>query len=392
MMTRKILHLDLDAFFCAVEEQRNPDLRGKSFAVGGQPDSRGVVASCSYAARKFGIHSAMPMSRAVRRCPRLIIVPSNHKVYRDVSRQVMDCLHKLTPLVEQLSIDEAFMDVSDLPEPGQVLAHRLQAVIRNELGLPCSIGVAGNKLVAKIANNIGKASARTSGGNTPNAVTVVPPGQETAFLSPLPVGELWGVGPKTATRLVELGLHTIGHVARRPEADLARRFGKHGQDLSRRAKGIDPRPVITEREAKSISQETTFATDVSDEAKLRQTLRKLTDQVGRRLRKADLGGTTVKLKLRWADFTTLNRQTTLNCPANLDSELFEVVGQLFEKTWIPGKRVRLLGVGVSNFETPVRQLGLWEFDNQTDQQLQNTLDNIREKFGDKAVQRGSQLK
>ncbi len=391
-MPRKILHLDLDAFFCAVEEQRDPTLRGKPFAVGGKPDERGVVASCSYAARKFGIHSAMPMSRAVKLCPQLIIVPSQHGRYSQVSKQVMQRLHNLSPLVEQLSIDEAFLDVSDLQAPAKTLARQLQTTIKNELGLPCSLGVATNKLVAKIANNIGKASARPAAGGTPNAVTVVPPGQEAAFLAPLPVKELWGVGPKMAAQLEAMGLKTIGDVAAWPDADLERRFGKHGRDIARRAKGIDTRPVETERDTKSVSQETTFARDIFDEEQLKQTLRKLSEQVGYRLRKADLSGTTVRLKIRWADFTTHTRQVTLPNPTNLDKEIYAAIEQLFENVWPPGKRVRLLGVGVSNFETPARQLGLWEEQgHQTDQKLQETLDEIRTKFGKNAVQRGSQL-
>jgi DNA polymerase-4 len=388
-MPRKILHLDLDAFFCAVEEQRDPSLRGKAFAVGGRPDQRGVVASCSYAARTFGIHSAMPMARAVRLCPELIIVPSHFKTYRAASREVMARLHALTPLVEQLSIDEAFLDVSELPEPGEVLARRLQATIRTELGLPCSLGVATNKLVAKIANNIGKARARTEG--PPNAIKVVAPGQEAAFLAPLPVDELWGVGPKTAERLAQLGIRTIGDIAHRSEVDLARRFGKHGQDLARRAKGLDDRPVETEHEAKSISQETTFAKDISDGELLRRVLRQQAESVGRRLRKSNLSGTTVKIKLRWADFTTLTRQLTLDHPTNLDREIVEAAHQLFEQTWPPGKRVRLVGVGVSGFETPAYQLSLWDPPPETDQSLQSTLDNLRERFGDEAIRRGSEL-
>ncbi|RMF03647.1 MAG: DNA polymerase IV [Chloroflexi bacterium] len=390
-MARKILHLDLDAFYCAVEEQRNPGLHGKPFAVGGRPDQRGVVASCSYAARKFGVHSAMPMAQAMRRCPNLIVVPGNHRAYSRVSGQVMARLHNLTPLVEQLSIDEAFLDVSDLPDSPENIARALQADIRRELGLPCSIGAAGNKLVAKIANNIGKASAQVRPGQTPNAITVVPPGQEAEFLAPLPVRELWGVGPKTAEKLESLGLHTIGDVAGWPESDLIRRFGKHGADLSRRAKGVDNRPVITEHEAKSVSQERTFATDISGGTQLRRTLRSLCEMTGRRLRKRGLSGTTVRLKIRWADFTTLTRQTTLGHPTNLDAEIYAAALELFNNVWPEGKRVRLLGVGVSHFESPGRQLSLWDSGPPPDAPLQKTLDDIRERFGSNAVKRGSQL-
>ncbi len=389
-MSRKILHLDLDAFFCAVEEQRDPGLAGQPFAVGGRPEQRGVVASCSYAARRYGLHSAMPMARAVRLCPALLIVPARHEAYSAVSKQVMARLHELTPLVEQLSIDEAFLDVSDLADSGEAIARHLQAEIRTQLRLPCSLGVAGNKLVAKIANNVGKAAAR--GGNTPQAITVVPPGQEAAFLAPLPVEELWGVGPKTAESLAKLGLRTIGDIAGWPEADLARRFGKLGLELAQRAKGSDERPVEPEHEAKSISQETTFARDVTDEAVLRQTLRGQAEQVGRRLRLAKLQATTIKLKIRWADFTTLTRQTTLAQPTNLDREIFAEAVRLLEKTWPPGKRVRLIGLGVSHFESPGRQLSLWDSSFEDEQRLQETLDGLRARYGRGAIKRGSQLK
>ena len=388
-MPRKILHLDLDAFFCAVEEQRDPALQGRPFAVGGRPESRGVVASCSYAARQFGIHSAMPMARAVKQCPELIIVPSRYRAYQDASRQVMARLHQLTPLVEQLSIDEAFLEVSDLPQPAETIARRLQTTINHELHLPCSLGVATNKLVAKIANNIGKAAIKSD--QPPNTVKIVPAGQEAAFLAPLPVTELWGVGPKTADRLSQLGIRTIGELAGWSEADLVRRFGKLGHDLARRAQGLDDRPVETEHEAKSISQETTFARDISDGTVLRRTLRRLSEQVGRRLRQKGLNGTTVKVKLRWTDFTTLTRQTTLDHPTSLDGEIYAAASQLFDQTWPPGKRVRLVGVGVSGFDTPAYQLGLWDSDPEQDHRLQDTLDGLRARFGDQAVKRGSQI-
>lgn len=388
-MPRKILHLDLDAFFCAVEEQRDPSLRGKPFAVGGRPEQRGVVAACSYPARHFGVHSAMPMSRAVRLCPNLIIIPHNFEAYHAASRQVMARLHELTPLVEQLSIDEAFLDVSDLPEPGEVIARRLQARIRDELGLPCSLGVATNKLVAKIANDVGKGEVKSKG--PPSAIKVVPPGQEAAFLAPLPTRSLWGVGPKTAERLADLGLLTIGDIARWPEADLIRRFGKNGYDLARHARGLDDRPVETSRETKSISQEVTFNRDVADAQALRQTLRKQAERVGRRLRKSGLSGITVRLKIRWSDFTTLTRQTTLSQPTDQDDEIYATALQLLEKVWSAGRPVRLIGVGVSGFGQP-RQLALWDMNLEENQRLQTTLDELREEeFGDQAVRRGRDL-
>jgi DNA polymerase-4 len=389
-MIRKILHLDLDAFFCAVEEQRDSALRGVMFAVGGQPDQRGVVASCSYAARRLGIHSAMPMSRAVRLCPQLVIIPQHFELYHAASHKVMAVLNDLTPLVEQISIDEAFLDVSGLPDKAETFARRLQATIRDDLGLPCSLGVATNKLVAKIANNIGKSKAKGNG--PPNAISVVPPGEEAAFLAPLAAGELWGVGPKTAERLAALGMRTIGDIARRPEADLSRRFGKSGADLARRARGIDDGPVETERETKSVSQETTFTRDVSDEEVLKRTLREQAEGVGRQLRKSELAGTTVHIKLRWSDFTTITRQVTRTQPTDLDLDIYETAAGLFDKNWPPGKAVRLIGVGVSGFETAARQLSLWDAaEDEEARQLQSALDELRERFGEDAIRRGSDL-
>jgi DNA polymerase IV len=388
-MARKILHLDLDAFFCAVEEQRDPTLRDRPFAVGGRPDQRGVVASCSYAARRFGVHSALPMSRAIRLCPQLEIVPPRFRAYLDMSHQVMDILESLTPLVEQISIDEAFLDVSDLPEPGEVLARRLQAEIRDRLGLPCSLGVATNKLVAKTATDVGKAAHKSEG--TPNAVLVVSAGEEAEFMAPLPVRVLWGVGPKTEARLVELGMRTIGDIARRSEETLARHFGSFGYDLARHARGIDDRPVVTTHEVKSISQETTFARDVSDQDSLQRTLRVQSEQVGRRLRRHGLGGTTVKLKLRLPDFTTLSRQTTLRQPTDRDDEIYQAASALFEKNWHWGQPIRLLGVGVSGLGPMVRQLSLWDDNEEARAKLQTTLDALRDRFGEPIIRRGSDL-
>jgi len=392
MTVRKILHLDLDAFFCAVEEQHDPSLHGKAFAVGGRPDERGVVASCSYAARKFGVRSAMPMATAIRLCPDLIIVSHSRGVYSEVSHMVMRKLEDLTPLVEQISIDEAFLDVTMLPDTAETIARRLQAIIRDELGLPNSLGVASNKLVAKIANNIGKASARKRGvDGPPNAITVIPPGTEATFLAPLSVGELWGVGPKTAEKLEQLGMKTIGDIAAWPEADLIRRFGKGGAYLARHAKGVDERPVETERETKSISHETTFAKDVNDEAVLKRTLRGLADSVGRRLRKYGLRGITVQVKLRWADFTTLTRQVTLAHPTDLDNEIYAAAEELFETNW-RGQRVRLIGVGVSGFDEEGRQLGLWDAPKvKEDRRLQSVIDSLRDRFGEDAIHRASAL-
>lgn len=387
-MPRVILHIDLDAFFCAVEELHDPSLRGKPFAVGGRPDARGVVASCSYPARKCGIRSAMPMAQALRLCPGLVIVSGHHHRYSEVSQQVMDRLHQHTPLVEQVSIDEAFLDVSGITETGEILARRIQAQIRDELGLPASVGVASNKLVAKIATEVGKKAAHGAG--PPFAITVIPPGEEAAFLAPLPADMLWGVGPKTAVRLAGLGIYTIGDIARWSEEDLVRRFGETGRELSRHARGMDDSPIVTEHEVKSISQEVTFAHDISDDAILKNTLRDLSAQVGERLRRSNLAGVTVRIKVRWPDFTTLTRQATLLQPTDNDEEIASTVQMLLAKVRPAHKAVRLIGVGVSGLGPPVRQLSLWDDDADKVRRLQSVLEELRRRYGEKIIRRGDQ--
>lgn len=393
-MPRTILHLDLDAFFCAVEETRNPELRGKAFAVGGKPDERGVVASCSYAARRMGVRSAMPMAKALRLSPGLIIVSSRHPLYRDVSRQVMQLLHDLTALVEQISIDEAFLDISDIRDEPEAIARNLQARVRDELQLPCSIGIASNKLVAKIATEVGKSlslrNTQTRGEIAPpNALTIVPFGEEAAFLSPLPADMLWGVGPKTFARLTDLGIQTIGDIAKWPESELIRLFGENGRDLARHAKGIDDRPITTERETKSISQEITFSRDVRDDKVLQETLQEMSAEVGAQLRKNNLAGKTIKLKIRWPDFTTLTRQTTLNHPTDQEDEIAKSALELLKSVRKPKQAVRLIGVGVSGLGQPVRQLGLWDMDSERARRLQNVMDELQEKYGKAVIKRGN---
>ncbi len=385
-MPRTILHLDLDAFFCAVEELHDPSLRGKAFAVGGRPEERGVVASCSYAARRFGVRSALPTSRALRLCPELLVISHHRGNYGEMSEKVMQRLHDLSPLVEQISIDEAFVDISDLHESPQAIARRLQKRVNDELGLPCSVGVASNKLVAKIATEVGKKTAKKD--QPPNAVTVVLPGTEAAFLEPLPVIMLWGVGPKTATKLAGVGIKTIGDLAHHPADDLIRWFGENGRDLSRRACGVDDSPVTDEHEVKSISQETTFTRDVRDDRLLANTLRELSAEVGRRLRQAGIAGTTVRIKLRWPDFTTLTRQITLPQPSDQDEEIYHLALDLLGKVRAKGKAVRLIGVGVSGLGPPLRQLELWGAVSERSRRLQEALDAVRAKYGQQSIRRG----
>ena len=383
---RTILHLDLDAFFCSVEELHDPSLRGKAFAVGGRPEERGVVASCSYAARRLGVRSAMPMSRALRLCPGLLVISHHRGNYSEMSEKVMERLRDLSSLVEQISIDEAFVDISELREQPESIAYRLQKRVNAELDLPCSIGVAANKLVAKIATEVGKKRGRK--GEPPNAVTIVPAGAEAAFLEPLPADMLWGVGPKTAARLAGYGLKTIGDLARRPEADLARWFGENGRDLARRACGVDNSPVVSEHTLKSISQETTFARDVRADNLLSETLRELSAEVGRRLRQAGNAGTTVRIKLRWPDFTALTRQVTLAQPTDQDEEIYATALDLLNKVRSKGKAVRLIGVGVSGLGAPPRQLELWGANSEKRRKLQGVLDELQEKYGADSIRRG----
>jgi len=384
--SRVILHLDLDAFFCAVEEIKDPGLRGKAFAVGGSPSGRGVVTSCSYPARKMGVRSAMPAVKALQLCPDLILVSRNHRDYGHYSQLVMDRLRDFTDKVEQISIDEAFLDITNQGTSPREIGVSLQAAILEEIKLPNSIGIASNKLVAKIATDVGKMAAKSDG--PPNAITIVPPGEERGFLAPLPVDMLWGVGPKTKERLALLNIHTIGDLAAYPEIELANKFGKHGYDLSRRARGIDKRGIITERGVKSVSNERTFPRDLARKSELLEHINRLAAKVSSRLRKKNLRGKTIQIKVRWADFTTLTRQTTLSHSTADKQEIFHTSEQLFGQVWEPGKLVRLIGIGVSNLDSESRQLSLWDPAVQQDRQLDEALQELREKYGDDVIWRG----
>jgi len=383
---RKILHVDLDAFFCSVEEKFDPTLLGKAFATGGSPDGRGVVSSCSYAARQHGIHSAMPMGLALRMYPQLLVVRGHYREYSNQSKEVMKIIKELTPLVEQISIDEAFLDVSDLPSEPKRIATDLQMVIFSKLNLPCSIGAATNKLVAKIATNVGKSNHR---GNTPPmAINIIDPGKEQSFLAPLPVIEMWGIGPKTAEEFHKLGIRTIGEIVRFPEDALVKRFGNYAFDLIQRAKGIDGHPVSDYEGIKSVSNETTFFTDVKDREQLLLVIKQLSEKVATRLRRKHLSGKTVKIKLRWPDFQTLTRQMTLAQPTNQDSIIYNSALELFKLEWSSGKPVRLIGVGVSHLSTEIQQLSLFNNSFQKEKKLLNAIDELRERFGEKSIQKG----
>jgi DNA polymerase-4 len=349
---RAIVHLDLDAFFAAVEAHENPNLAGKPVVVGGRPEERGVVASASYPARAFGIRSAMPMSRALALCPEAIVLPARHHVYRDYSHRVMDILHEATPLVEQASIDEAYLDLTDeVPGFDEAidLARALQGRVREEIGLSSSLGVATNKLVAKVASDQ----------NKPGGLTVVWPGEEASFLAPLPVRVLRGVGPVTAQKLAEMGIPTVGQLAQVPDQVLQARFGSHGAAMARQALGLDEAPVVTEYEVKSLSQERTFRRDLIGAEALEQELWQMSQIVGLRLKKDSLAARTIAIKLRYADFTTLTRQMALAVPTNDEQEIYQAALTLLRRTWQRGRPVRLLGVAGRHLSPPAGQLSLW---------------------------------
>lgn len=387
---RKILHMDLDAFFCSVEEILDPSLVGTPFAVGGNPDHRGVISSCSYAARNFSVHSGMPTARALSLCPQLILVNGRHSNYGEYSHKVMAILEDTTPFVQPISIDEAFLDVSDMPESGKRIAQELQKRIKDEVGLPCSIGVATNKLLAKIANDFGKAQIRT--GLSPCAITVVPPGTEAAFLAPLPVQSLWGIGEKSAKRLKGVGIFTIGDIAKLSGSQLRQIFGNTSGEIYDRSLGIDESPVHHDRDVKSVSNEITCAKDICDSLQLIEILHDLSEKVGARLRNSNIAGNTIQLKLRYGDFTTITRQMTLSIFTNHDSEIFSAIKTLFETNWDHRTPIRLLGVGVKGLGQPLHQLNLWEQNSLKEQELLKAIDSLKERYGDQIIQRAIHLK
>jgi DNA polymerase-4 len=378
---RAILHVDLDAFFAAVEQRDRPALRGRPVVVG--IGDRGVVSAASYEARAFGIHSAMPVRRARVLCPDAVFLPVDGRRYAAVSREVMAILRRFTPQVEPISIDEAFLDVTAsraLFGDGETIARRIKAAIRGELELSASVGVATTKLVAKIASDLRK----------PDGLVVVPPGAEAAFLGPLPIGRLWGVGPKTAASLREFGVETIGDLAAVPEDALVRRFGKHGASLHARARGIDADPVADAEAAKSIGHEHTLDEDTSDPDVIESVLLAMADGVAGRLRAAGVRGSTVSVKIRDASFATVTRQRTLSSPTDLTEPIWRAALEL-ARPEVAGKRIRLLGVTVTGLGSP-EQLGLFEDANDRRRRAVVAADRIRRRWGDRAVTRARLLR
>ena len=335
---RKIIHLDMDAFYASVEQREDPSLRGKPVAVGGSPQSRGVVAACNYEARKFGVRSAMPMARAVRQCPELVIVRPNFTLYKSISQQVMSILRSATPLVEPLSLDEAYLDVTAnlLNEPlAMEVARLLKARIRDELSLTASAGVAPNKFLAKIA----------SGWKKPDGLTVIAPERIESFLQKLPVEALWGVGPVTAKKLHAIGVVRLVDVRAADRALLTRTVGSLADWLMRLAHGDDPRAVTPDRPWKSISAEDTYATDLDDVKEMRAEIARLAGRVAVSLERKALVARTVTIKVRYANFTTVTRSHTEEPPTHEELRIVKRALFLLERTDAAKRPVRLLGVG-----------------------------------------------
>ena len=338
---RHIIHADLDAFYAAVEVLDNPELRGRPVLVGGRPDGRGVVATASYEAREFGVHSAMPMATAVRQCPDGIIVRPRFDRYREVSALVMDIFRDVTKIIQPVSLDEAYLDVTAASDHRSPIAIAIDVKERvaNEVGLTVSVGLGTGKCVAKIASDLQK----------PDGLTVVPAGQEAEFMASLAVGKLVGVGPKSAARLNADGVHTIGQLANMPDAWFSRQFGKRGASIRDHARGIDHDPVETSREAKSLSSETTFPEDLSTPEELLAIIERLSGSVADSLTRKARFGRTVTVKIRLADYTTFTRQMTLPDVTNDDALIAATAWTLLERELAPGRAFRLLGVGVSGF-------------------------------------------
>jgi DNA polymerase IV len=386
---RSIIHLDMDAFYASVEQLDHPAYRGKPVVVGADPRNgkgRGVVAACSYEARPFGVRSALPISQAYRLCPQAIYVRPRMERYAEMSGRMFAILREYTDLVEPLSIDEAFLDVTasqQLFGPAETIGRSLKARIRSELGLVASIGLAPNKFLAKVASDLGK----------PDGLVVVRPGAERDFLKPLPISRLWGVGPKTEARLKKLGLQTIGQIARMGAEGLEAALGNAGRDLWELANGLDDREVVPEQETKSIGAETTFDQDTDDREAIRTTVLELSDRVGRRLRREGYVAHGVTLKFRDHNFQTLTRACMLPQPTDLGEELFRAASTLLRGVNWAGKRVRLLGVTATRLlpatTSPGEQLHLFRKVAEPKERLARTVDAIRERFGPEAITRAS---
>lgn len=388
---RTIFHVDMDAFFVSVEELFDPSLKGKAVVVGGQKNERGVVSAASYEARKFGVHSAMPLRTAAKLCPHAIFVNGHPERYRQCSEKVFAVLTSFSPQVEMASIDEAYLDMTGtdrLHGPPLRAAHRLHQKVKEATRLNCSIGIGMSRLIAKVSSAKAK----------PNGVIWVIPGEEARFLAPLDVGDIPGVGKVTGQNLNALGIHRVSDLARFDETFLQEHFGKWGLALAGKSRGEDAggwfdSEVGADTEAKSISHEHTYNEDTANSEQMEAALMRLSQMVGRRLREAGLHARTLQLKLRYKDFTTITRAHTLPAPTQLDMEIFEQIRSLFRGNWRKGSQVRLLGVQASSFDTEDPQSDLLEGNRrQRWQQALSAADKLRDKFGESSVTLASGLK
>ncbi|HLZ43165.1 MAG TPA: DNA polymerase IV [Candidatus Sulfotelmatobacter sp.] len=381
---RTIFHVDMDAFFVSVEELYDPSLKGKAVVVGGQRDERGVVSAASYEARKYGVHSAMPLRTAAKQCPHAIFVDGHPDRYRECSQKVYKVLNAYSPQVEMASIDEAYLDMTGtgrLHGPPLKAAHNLHQRMKSETGLNCSVGIGTSRLIAKVSSAQAK----------PNGVLWIVPGEEAKFLAPLDVREIPGVGKVMEAHLHSLGVQKVGDLGKLEDSELEDRFGKWGLALAGKARGEDAggwfdSEVGADLDAKSISHEHTYNEDTADPAQLESTLMRLSEMVGRRLREANFYARTVQLKLRYKDFTTITRAHTLPAPTQLDTEIFEHIRALFRKNWKRGIQVRLLGVHASGFTTQSAQIDL--LDGNRQQRWKDALaaaDKLRDRFGESSV-------
>ena len=383
---RSILHIDMDAFFVSVEEVRDPSLKGKPVIVGGAPDGRGVVAAASYAVRKYGVHSAMPISRAKRLCPHAIFLRGSHGLYSEFSARIFEIMNTFSPLVEPMSLDEAYVDLTGcerLHGPITDTAVRMHDAIKNQVGINASIGMASNKLMAKIASGMSK----------PNGFLRILPGHEATFLAPLLVGRIPGIGPKSVEEFKRMGIRTVRDLAALPLELLEEAHGEWGTRLYEKARGISHSPVLKRDDTRSISRETTLEEDSTDPAFLESKLSWLVEKAASQLREEGLRARCVSLKLRYSDFKTVTRSHTLNEAACEDPIIFDIVRNLFRKLFTRKTRVRLVGVALTSLTSDVSpQMEFFEeLDSKQWQKLYQGIDRIREKYGFSSIVRGSSV-
>src|SRR5499427_10402336 len=391
VVPRTIFHVDMDAFFVSVEELYDPSLKGKAVVVGGQRDERGVVSAASYEARRFGVHSAMPLRTAAKQCPHAIFVDGHPERYRECSEKVYKVLGSYSPQVEMASIDEAYLDMTGterLHGPPLKAAHNLHTRMKADTGLNCSVGIGTSRLIAKVC----------SGQAKPNGVLWIVPGQEAKFLAPLDVREIPGVGKVMERNLHTLGIKKVGDLAKLEEGDLEQRFGKWGLALAGKARGEDAggwfdSDVGADTDARSISHEHTYNDDTANVEQMEATLMRLSEMVGRRLREANFHARTIQLKLRYKDFTTITRAHTLSAPTQLDTEIFGQIRALFHRNWRQGAEVRLLGVHASGFGADDVQRDLLEGERRERwQKALSAADRLRDRFGESSVSLATGMK